>query len=172
MSNALQIKSSVNLGILSSFSFCTAKTWSYTILVWFFVLVSTSIVLFDVLIDRLENMVEVGLNVKKVVEDMIKWKEQHALVCHLASLINKSFGLILVIAFTHGFVTFITNFYRFISGLRQASDYSNTPFLTIFIHQAVFLSFFIIVSYQSYTYVLYFYYMTNSAQPNVFMLGK
>lgn len=154
MSNALQIKASVNLSKLSSFSFCAAKTWSCVILAWFLVLVSTSIVLFDVLIDRLKNMVEIGLNLKGVTEDLIVWKEQHALVCHLVSLINKSFGLILVITFSHGFVTFITNFYRFISGLQQAiDDSSNMPFLTIFIHQAVFLSFFIVASYRLQCYV-------------------
>lgn len=154
MAHALEIKSSANLSTLSnSYSICVAKIWSCAILVWFLLLVSTSISIFDVLIDRLKNMIEIGLNVKKVVENLIEWKEHHALVCHLVSLINKSFGLILVITFSHGFVTFITNFYRFISGLQQANNSSNMPFLTTFIHQAVFLSLFIVISYRLQSYV-------------------
>jgi len=129
-----------NLDAFSSFSISTAKILSCKIMSWFLVLVSTSIVLFDVLNERLEKMAEIGLNEEKVVEGLMTWKEHHALVSQLVTCINKSFGLMLAIAFSHGFVTFITNFYRFVSAL-------NMQFLMIFIHQAIFLSVFIVASY-------------------------
>ena len=68
------------------------------------------------------------------------WKEHHALVCQLVNCMNKSFGLILAIEFSNGFVTFITSFHLFVSAL-------NIAFLMIFMHQAIFLSIFIVVSY-------------------------
>ena len=103
-------------------------------------------------------MTEIGyLNFKAGVENLMAWKEHHALVCQLVSLVNKSFGLILVIAFSHGFVTFITNFYRFISSAFLSSDTgslkSYLPFLLILLHQAAVLSIFIVTSHRLQSYV-------------------
>ena len=89
-----------------------AKTLSATILMWFFILVGTVLVLFDELEKRLKAIVKIGLNCKKGAEELKEWRKQHALVCQLVTRINKSFGLVLLIAFSHGFVSFITSFYR------------------------------------------------------------
>lgn len=123
---------------------------------WFFILVRTVVVLFDVLKQRMEAMVEIGFNVEKVAEDLKAWKRHHSLVCQLVTCINQKFGIILVIAFTHGFVAFVTNFYRFFSSWQTDEDVNlPLPYLFLFIEQALFLSIFIISSYILQTYVIF-----------------
>ncbi len=123
-------------------------------MVWFLILVSTTIVLFDELEKRLEKMVNIGLNDTKVAGDLKVWKKHHSLACQLVTCINNSFGLNLVIAFSHGFITFVANFYRFISGLPIHGIAPSLPFIFIFIQQAVFLSIFIIASYRLQSWVI------------------
>lgn len=123
---------------------------------WFFILVRTVVVLFDVLKQRMETMVEIGLYVEEVSEDLKAWKRNHSLVCQLVTCINRKFGIILVIAFSNGFVSFITNFYRLFSTWQTEKEV-NLPYLYLFIEQSLFLSIFIIASYRFQTYVTFFF---------------
>ncbi len=111
-------------------------------MMWFFILVCTTVVLFEFeLKTRLEKMIEMGLKDERVVEDLVVWRDHHALVCQLVTCINHSFGIVLAIVFSNGCVTFIADFYRFIRSFQ-------IDFLFIFIQQALFLSIFIIASYR------------------------
>ena len=131
-----------------------AKVLSTAIMVWFFILVCTVNILFDELKNRLETMVDIGLNNENAAEELKAWKKHHALVCQMVTCINISFGLNLVVAFAHGFVTFITNFYRFIANAEGGPIFVKSSFLLIFIQQAIFLSIFIIASYRLQSWVL------------------
>ena len=125
------------------------KSWTtVAILMWFFILVTTSSALFDELEDRFNMIIKIGLNCKTGAEELNRWRKHHALVCQLVTHINTSFGFVLVIAFSHGFVSFINNFYQFIVlSIQQNGGLSNgVPSLLVFIQETVFLSIFIITS--------------------------
>lgn len=138
-----------DIGTPVAVSMALAKVLSSAIMMWFFILVCTVVVLFEFeLKTRLAKMVETGLKDERVVEDLIVWREHHALVCQLVTCINHSFGIILAIVFSNGCITFIADFYRFIRSFQM-------DFLFIFIQQALFLSIFIIASYRLQSCVFY-----------------
>lgn len=73
-----------DIGTPVAVSIALAKVLSSAIMMWFFILVCTAVVLFEFeLKTRLEKMVETGLKDKRVVEDLVVWKDHHALVCKL-----------------------------------------------------------------------------------------
>lgn len=154
-----------NLSEAIALSWIVAKTcWNTTILMWFFILVSTAAILFDELKKRLQKIAETasGLNTKNGAAEFKEWGRHHALVCKLVNRINDSFGIILVVAFSHGFISFITSSYRFINFLVNGDNpLEYFLYLFIFIEQAVFLSIFIIASYRLQSNVINHIYHVN-----------
>ena len=59
-----------------------------------------------------------------------KWRRNHTMACHLVELLNGSFGLVLLLTITNGFVSFITTSFEIV---RSMQDNDTLPLLFAFI---------------------------------------
>lgn len=121
-----------------------------SILILFWVLVYSTFLFFRVLNQQIQDLVKPGNAIR--LEELKVWKSNHACVCRMVHWINQCFGLIILIAVSHGFLAFITNAYQFFArviGLDQEDDqqFSGLFFLLLVIQEVAFLSILICTSH-------------------------
>ena len=75
-----------------------------------------------------------------------KWRRNHTLVCRLIEMINKCFGLVMVITVVNVFISFITTTFEIV---RSMQDDATIPvlFVVIFVKKSILLS---IIIYEPY----------------------
>lgn len=68
-----------------------------------------------------------------------KWRRNHARVCRLVESINRSFGLIILITVTNGFVSFITTSYEIVKSFQDNNSPPPVIFMCIFVKKLILL---------------------------------
>jgi len=132
-----------------------SHVWTSIIMIWLFILICTAIYLFDALEVQIQAInKEANKSASKLIEDLKTWKRDYSLVSHSVKEINRCFGSVLLVAVTYAFVTFITNFYQFITGV-QSDGSPGFPYLFNFLKGVIFLSIFIIAAYRLQVNVCY-----------------
>lgn len=74
-----------------------------------------------------------------VVNQLENWRRQHAFTCHLVEKTNSCFGIVLLIAITHSFVSFITDTFE-ITMAFKTSNSLQTHFIIRFVQHFFLLS--------------------------------
>lgn len=123
---------------------CIAGISSSSIIILFWIMVSTTIALFRLLGNRIRAIV--SRTSPMDLEELLVWKNHHAMVCHLVSLINRCFGSVVLISICHGFLIFIANFYQFVVAFEDSNWSSGVSYLLVFLQQVILLSIIIVVS--------------------------
>lgn len=77
---------------------------------------------------------------------MEKWRRNHTLICQLIEMINKCFGLVMVITVVNVFVSFITTTFEIVNCI-QESDTIPFMFVSIFLKKSCLLT---IIIYEPY----------------------
>lgn len=119
---------------------------TFTILVLFWILVYTVIVLYRVLNQRMLDMINKPIGTLKEIE-LKAWKHQHVLVAHSEHLINRYFGSVVLVSICHEFVILITASYQLILAVQASKQPCTTIFSLILIREFFFLSVFVLMSY-------------------------
>lgn len=68
-----------------------------------------------------------------------KWRRNHARVCRLVESINRTFGLIILVTVTNGFVSFITTSYEIVKSFQDNNSPPPVIYMCIFIKKLVLL---------------------------------
>ena len=76
-----------------------------------------------------------------------KWRRNHATACELVNMVNKSFGLMLLITITNGFVSFITTSFEIVRSM-QDNDTLPVLFALIFMKKSILLTIMIYEPYR------------------------
>lgn len=124
----------------------SATTTSILILLW--VLINSNSYFFQVLNQQIKDLAKRSYAIR--LEELKIWKSNFACVCRMVHWINHCFGLIVLIAVSHGFLTFIANSYQFLArmtGLKDDQHFSGLSFLFLVIQEFTFLSILICTSY-------------------------
>lgn len=126
-----------------------AATCSSSVVILFWIITSTAITLFKLLNSRIRVILSrTAAGSIDGVQELLVWKNHHAMIHGLVLLINRCFGPVVLVSICHGFLAFITTFYQFVSAAERNVAISGVPYLVSFIKQVFFLSIIIVVSYR------------------------
>lgn len=117
---------------------------TFTILVLFWILVYTVIVLYCVLNQRILDINKLIGTMKE--NELKAWKHQHVLVVHFEHLINRCFGSVFLVFICDEFIIIIRASYRLILAVEARKQLITTIFSLIIIREFFFLSVFVFLS--------------------------
>ena len=81
-------------------------------------------------LDEPDKFSSIYLNSRILNVRLEKWRRNHTLACQLIEMINKCFGLVMVITVINVFVSFITTTFEIVSCIQESDT---IPFLFVFI---------------------------------------
>jgi hypothetical protein len=127
-----------------------SETLSLSILVFFFVLVWSNIYLFRFANLKTSGLLEATSSSSApcftISQQLENWRRFHVFVCQLVDRINSCFGFILLVAMTHGFISFISDSFEITMAFSNNETFQ-TRFLIRFCQHFALL---FVVCYSSY----------------------
>lgn len=76
-----------------------------------------------------------------------KWRKNHTLACELVDMVNRCFGLVLLLTITNGFLSFITTSFEIVRSM-QENDTLPGLFVFIFVKKSILLTIMIYEPYR------------------------
>jgi gustatory receptor len=128
-----------------------SETLSLSVLVLFFVLVWSTIHLFRFVNSKTAGLITadswsnapISFTVSQQLEN---WRRLHALTCQLVDRINSCFGFILLVAMTHGFISFISDSFEITMAFSNGTNFQSRFLIRFFQHFTLLF----VVCYSSY----------------------